>query len=109
MSTLDHIEGHVAPLHMLNPLQRIKELNTLGRALTHYGPKDLWEMDTASLPAALGHLRRRVRQFAQTHMAPNVRLLDEAEHAQPGTLHPVSRQLLIKAVEEVLAEGSAPA
>lgn len=109
MTTLDHIEGHVPLLHGLNPLQRIKELNTLGRALTHYGPADLWEMDTASLPAALGHLRRRVRQFAQAHMAPNVRLLDEAKHARPGALHPVARQLLIKAGHAGFMSNAVPA
>ncbi|MBI3382618.1 MAG: acyl-CoA/acyl-ACP dehydrogenase [Aquabacterium sp.] len=109
MTTLDHIEGHVPLLHGLNPLQRIKELNALGRALTHYGPADLWEMDTASLPTALGHLRRRVRQFAQAHMAPNVRLLDEAEHARPGTLHPVARQLLIKAGRAGFMSNAVPA
>ncbi|HEX5374255.1 MAG TPA: acyl-CoA dehydrogenase family protein [Aquabacterium sp.] len=109
MSTLEHLEGHVSPLHALNPLLRIGELNALGRTLTHYRPADLWDMDTASLPAALGHLRRRVRHFAQTHMAPHVRLLDETEHPAPGTLHPVARQLLIEAGREGLMANTVPA
>lgn len=104
-----HIEGHVAPSHPLSPLLRIKELNPLGRALTHYGPTDLWEMDTRNLPAALGHLRRRVRQFAQSHMAPNVQTLDEADHAAPGVLHPAARQLLIEAGRSGLMCNTVPA
>lgn len=104
-----HFDGQVAPQHALSPLPRFAELGTLGRALTHYRADDLWELDTQRLPAALGKWRRQVRRFAERHLLPNVRLLDEAPHAAPRTLHPAARQLLADAGRAGLMTNMVPA
>lgn len=108
MTLLAHLDGHVAPQHALNPLHRFRELSALGRALTHYDATDLWELDTRRLPAPLARLRRQARRFAEHHMAPNVRLLDEADHIAPGTLHPAAQRVLVAAGRAGLMSNMLP-
>lgn len=109
MTALLHLDGHVSPQHALNPLQRMQELGALGRTLAHYDATDLWELDTARLPAALARLRRHTRRFAEDCLAPNVRLLDEAGHAAPRTLHPAAQRLLQQAGRAGLMTNMLPA
>lgn len=106
--SLAHFDGHVAPQHALSPLHRLQELGTLGRALSHYEATDLWELDTRRLPPALAKLRRQGRQFAEKHLVPNIRLLDEAEHAAPRTLHPAAQRLLQEAGRAGLMTNMVP-
>ncbi len=109
MNVIDHFDGHLPPQHRLDPARRLQELSQLGRALTRYESRDLWQIDTDRLPAILARLRRHCRNFAATHMAPNVRLLDEAEHLPAGQLHPAARQLLSSAGRAGLMTGMLPA
>lgn len=102
-------DGHVAPGHALDPLQRIRELNALGRTLVHYTAQDLWELDTRRLPAALARTRREARRFAEAHLLPNVQCLDEAPHAAPGHLHPAAGRLLRQAGRAGLMTNMLPA
>lgn len=109
MTALLHLDGHVAPQHALNPLLRMQELGALGRTLAHYDATDLWELDTARLPAVLARLRRHTRRFAEDCLAPNVQLLDEADHAAPRTLHPAAQRLLQQAGRAGLMTNMLPA
>ena len=109
MNDLLHIEGYVSPGHALNPLHGMNELGKLGRLLTHYPTTDLWELDTQRLPVPLAKLRRQCRQFAENFMAPNVKTLDEASHAEPGSLHPAALQLLKDAGRAGLMTNLLPA
>ena len=108
-SSYHWLDGQVSPQHPLSPLRRMHELSALGRLLTHYKPADLWELDTQRLPPPLAKLRRRCRDFAEQYMTPNIRILDEAAHTPPGTLHPAALQLLKAAGRAGLMSNLLPA
>lgn len=94
MNPLLAFDGLLPADHPLSPLPRMHELSTLGKALTAYKAQDLWELDTQRLPAPLTKVRRQARQFAEQHMRPRVRVLDESAHNAPRTLHPSAFELL---------------
>jgi alkylation response protein AidB-like acyl-CoA dehydrogenase len=97
---LPALEGHVATDHPLSPRHRFESLKMVGRMLTHYQSEDLWERDTATLPAPLQALRRRIRGFAEQHLRPLALQADLLPHLPAGELAPQLRDLLSLAAKE---------
>ncbi len=94
------LEGHV-PLHdPLSPRWQFDALPLLGRCFTTYPQADLWERDTANLPAPLRKVRRRAREFAEQHIEPLSASMDLAPHLPPGQAHPEVLALLQRAGRE---------
>ncbi len=96
------------PDHLLSTWSAFKSLPAASRALCRYDSKDLWELDTQRLPMPMANLRRRARAFAESVLAPGVRILDEADHAQAGTLHPQAAQVLSEAGRQGWMTGILP-
>jgi len=92
-----HLDGHLPPEHPLSPHAKYRDLPPVGRLLSDYAVRDLWETDFARLPWALARQRRRARDFAARHMAPIADELDLAPHLPPGECHPAARALLCEA------------
>lgn len=79
------LSGHVDPSSPLAPRRAFGRLDPKIRALVAYPSRSLWEEDTAALPGALGAYRRRMRAFAEAHLAPRWREADTAPHGPaPG-------------------------
>lgn len=97
MSVPRHLEGHLPADHPLSPQRQYRELPMIGRALSDYPVKDLWETDFARLPAPLARQRRRARAFAERYIAPVADELDLAAHLPPGQCHPIALELLREA------------
>lgn len=102
----DHLPGHVAATHALSPLTAMRRTPLL-RLLSTYVPRDPWETDTRQLPAALARLRRRVRDFAVTEIAPLAGMADRLQRDGHVDLPPVQR-LLSKAGREGLLTDLLP-
>ncbi len=77
------LRGHVAPSSPLSPRAAFEKLSRLTRGMVRYDPRDIWDQDTALLPKALADVRRRMRTFAETELAPLALEVDAAE----GTAH----------------------
>lgn len=109
----DHLPGHVAASHALSPLTAMRRTPLL-RLLSTYAPRDPWENDTRQLPAALARLRRRVRHFAVTELAPLAGVVDRLQRDGHADLPPVQRLLVQAGREGLLTDllpfplGSAP-
>ncbi len=101
-------DGFLAPDHLLSPWTALKSLPAASRALCRYEPKDLWELDTRRLPIPMANLRRRARSFAEAVLAPGVRVLDEAIHSKPGSLHPQALRVLAEAGQQGWMTGILP-
>lgn len=65
------IEGFVAPSHPLSLRASLNRLSPMVRPLAAYEPESLWEQDTATLPKAARAYRKKLREFARTHLRPN--------------------------------------
>jgi butyryl-CoA dehydrogenase len=91
------IAGHLAPTHPLSPRQALSRLDPKVRAMLAYAPQSDWDLDTARLPRRLQRLRRRARDFAQTHLAPMALTIDTLPHAAPGELPTEARAILCEA------------
>ena len=97
MSVPTHLGGHLPAEHRLSPQRQYRELPMIGRALSDYPVKDLWETDFARLPAPLARQRRRARAFAERFIAPVADELDLAAHLPPGQCHPIAMDVLREA------------
>ncbi len=64
-------------LAQLNPRRAMGHLDLLARKLVNYENSDVWDMDTATLPAPLAEYRTRMRNFAQKHIKPHALTLDQ--------------------------------
>jgi butyryl-CoA dehydrogenase len=78
--------GLLPPEHPLSPARTTEQLRPLAAWLARAPDGDLWQQDTERLPRPLARLRRRARQFAQTHLQPHAAALDRARTASPGAL-----------------------
>ena len=95
-----NLDGHLPLQDRLSPCWQYRELPALSRSFTAYAQTDLWDSDTAQLPAALASIRRRARAFAETQIAPLAARMDLAEHLAPGQAHPEALALLQRAGRE---------
>ncbi len=57
-------------IDMLAPPNARKQLGLLGRLFYAAKPMSVWDHDTQTLPRVLRRKRRRLRDFAQAHLAP---------------------------------------
>jgi alkylation response protein AidB-like acyl-CoA dehydrogenase len=103
------LRGFVAPSSALSPRTAFAGLPSLVRRLVVYAADDPWELDTRALPRALATHRRRLRAFAERHLAPVALAVDAEAHAPPGTLGMRSRQVLVAAGREGLLSDLLPA
>lgn len=94
------LDGHVPLRDPLSPRWQFDALPMLGRCFTTYPQADLWDRDTANLPAPLRKVRHRARQFAEQHIAPLSACMDLAPHLPPGQAHPEVLALLQRAGQE---------
>ena len=92
-----NLDGHLPLQDRLSPCWQYRDLPALSRSFTAYAQTDLWDSDTAQLPAALASIRRRARAFADTQIAPLAARMDLAEHLAPGRAHPEALALLQRA------------
>ncbi len=97
MNKHDHLDGHLPADHPLSPHWQFANLPLISRSLTDYPVNDLWEMDFARLPAAIGKQRRRARQFAEQFMMPVAAEVDLAPHPPVGLCHPAAERILREA------------
>lgn len=91
------LTGHVAADDALSPRAAFARLPRLTAPLVRYAAADPWEEDTARLPRALAAHRRRMRAFAETHLAPRAAAADLAPHPAVGALAPGLDALLVAA------------
>jgi alkylation response protein AidB-like acyl-CoA dehydrogenase len=99
----------VPPESPLSPRAAFERLPRLVRGLVRYRPADPWEQDTALLPAPLARYRRKMRRFAQTHIAPVALAIDVDPHRRPGDLGPAAHAVLRAAGREGLLSDLLPA
>jgi len=88
------LAGHVPPSSPLSPRAALARLPRIVQRFVRYAERDPWEEDTAALPRALARHRRRLRAFAERHLAPAALAADAALHGPPGELHPAARAVL---------------
>jgi alkylation response protein AidB-like acyl-CoA dehydrogenase len=88
------LDGHVAPTHPLSPRAAFGRLSRLTRGMVRYEPGDVWELDTARLPPGLAALRRRMRSFAETELAPRALAIDAAEGTAHGSSAEQTREVI---------------
>lgn len=100
MNHQTHLEGHLASDHQLSPHHQFGQLPLIGRMLTNYDIKDLWETDFARLPPALARQRRRARDFAEQFLLPVASELDLAPHLPAGEIHPLALTVLREAGQQ---------
>lgn len=93
----DRLDGHVAAADPLSPRAAFAGLSRLTAPLVRYAAVDPWEEDTRRLPRALAEHRRRMRAFAETHVASRAAAADLAPHPPVGALRPGLDQLLVVA------------
>ena len=83
------IDGHLSSDH---PLAIRKALSGLGGGLTgrmvNYKPRDLWDLDTMTLPRAAKKARLRYRKFVKDFVEPRALRLDTAGHLPPARCIP---------------------
>jgi alkylation response protein AidB-like acyl-CoA dehydrogenase len=96
--TLPHVvralHGHVAASNALSPRVALGKLSPFVRPLVRYEPDDPWERDTRALPAPLANYRRRLRRFAERHLAPRALSADLEPHPPLGTSSEANLELL---------------
>lgn len=97
MNTMNHLDGHLPEDHRLSPHWQFSNLPLIGRTLTDYSVRDLWETDFARLPRALAKQRRRARAFAEQYLLPAAVELDLAPHLSAGECHPTAHRILCEA------------
>lgn len=97
MSTLSHLHGHLPTNHPLSPHWQFRNFPMIGRVLTDYPVRDLWETDFARLPGPLAKQRRRARAFAEQYLLPVAAELDLAPHLPAGECHPAAHRILCEA------------
>lgn len=102
------LAGHVPPSSPLSPRAAFERLPRVVRPLVDYAPLDPWERDTRSLRPALATLRRRLRAFAERHMAPVALEIDAHPHGRPGELAPRALDVLCAAGREGLLSDLLP-
>jgi alkylation response protein AidB-like acyl-CoA dehydrogenase len=103
------LPGFVGPASALSPRTAFAGLSSLIRPLVRYAIEDPWEADTRMLPGVLAAHRRRLRAFAERHLAPVALAVDAESHAPPGTLGERSRRVLVAAGREGLLSDMLPA
>ncbi len=105
----EHLPGHVPAQSPLSPRAAFARLPRISQSIVQYAPLDPWERDTASLPASLRRLRRRLRAFADEHIAPAALAVDAYPHAAPGELPPDAHVMLRAAARAGLLSDLLPA
>jgi alkylation response protein AidB-like acyl-CoA dehydrogenase len=103
-----HLGGHVAPGSPLAPRAAFAQLPRLVRSLVDYAPLDVWEQETATLPPALQRVRRKMRAFAEQHLAPVALAVDARLHGPPGEPGPEAMAVLRAAAREGLLDDLLP-
>jgi alkylation response protein AidB-like acyl-CoA dehydrogenase len=103
------LEGFVAPRSPLAPREAFAGLSSLIRPLVAYADRDPWEVDTGTLPRALAAHRRRLRAFAERHLAPVALSVDAEAHAPAGTMSEARRKVLVAAGREGFLSDMLPA
>jgi alkylation response protein AidB-like acyl-CoA dehydrogenase len=88
------LDGHVPPDAPLSPRAAFAGLSRLVKPLVQYAIEDPWELDTRTLPRALGAHRRRLRAFADDHLRPAALAVDLEPHLPPGEQSPRTRAVL---------------
>lgn len=78
--------GHLPPSHPLSLRTALAKISRLVQPLVRYAPEDPWELDTRTLPGPLAAYRRRVRAFAERHLAPVALAIDAEPHDPPGRM-----------------------
>lgn len=91
------IEGHLPRFHNLSPRKLFPQFPKLTRPLINYEPDPSWWRDTKLLPKSLQKHRIKARAFAEKELRPIALKLDSAEHLPVGELHPLAKQVIIKA------------
>lgn len=97
MANRTSIAGHVPATSPLSPRAAFDRLSPLIRPLVRYTPSDAWEADTQGLPRPLADYRRRVRAFAEQHLAPRALAADVEPHPRAGEQSPGNEALLTEA------------
>ena len=103
------LPGFVPPSSPLSPRAAFDGLSPFVRPLVRYPAEDPWETDTRALPRALAAYRRRLRAFAEEHVAPVALAVDAEPHSAPGTLSERSKRVLVAAAREGLLSDMLPA
>ncbi|HSQ68019.1 MAG TPA: acyl-CoA dehydrogenase family protein [Polyangiaceae bacterium] len=103
------LPGFVPPSSPLSPRLAFRKLSPLIGALVRYADLDPWEHDTRTLPRAVALHRRKLRAFAERHLAPVALAVDAEPHAAPGSLGEASRRVLVAAAREGLLSDLLPA
>jgi alkylation response protein AidB-like acyl-CoA dehydrogenase len=103
------IPGFVAPSSPLSPRTAFAGLSSLIQPLVRYASEDPWELDTRALPRPLAALRRRLRAFAERHLAGEALAVDAEPHAPAGVLGERARRVLVAAGREGLLSDLLPA
>jgi len=83
----------------LEPHAAMRRLDVVARTLVSYESESIWDMDTATLPAALAAYRTRIRDFAAKYVRPHSRTLDHEK--DPALL---SEIFSAAAVENIFAD-----
>ena len=91
------LEGHVPATSPLSPRSAFTRLSPIVQPLVRYAPRAAWDVDTDALPGPLGAYRRRVRSFAEQHLAPRALAADVAPHPAPGACTDDNLRLLREA------------
>lgn len=100
MTTLEHLDGHVAPGRPLSATAVAPGLAAPVRALLGDPSRDIadrWELETRRLPRPMRPLRRRWRDFAQTELAPLALEVDALPHWPVEELPDPLHRLLVTA------------
>ncbi len=97
MSASLALSGYLPRDHVLSPQARYPDMKLLGRWLASYPDCDLWELDSQRLPAPLRRARRRFRDFAERELKCRAQRMDQAPHAEAGSVTDDGHELLIKA------------
>jgi alkylation response protein AidB-like acyl-CoA dehydrogenase len=105
----DALDGHVPAQSPLSPRTAFDGLSKLVRPLVRYAPEDPWELDTRTLPRALGRHRRKLRAFAERHLAPAAHACDVEPHRPVGQASPRAHAVLVAAAREGLLADMLPA
>jgi alkylation response protein AidB-like acyl-CoA dehydrogenase len=107
----ESLAGHVPAGSPLSPRTAFEGLSKLVRPLVRYAPEDPWELDTRTLPRALGRHRRKLRAFAERHLAPAAHACDVEPHRAHGEADasPRAHAVLVAAAREGLLSDMLPA
>ncbi len=103
------LDGLVGPANPLSPRRAFDGLSRLGRAFVVSALDTPWEHDTRALPPPLATHRRRLRAFAERHLAPVASAVDREPHHPPGELSVRARDVLSAAGRAGLLSDLLPA